>query len=235
MDEVQRIKQVYAKRDVSGKKELYSFFRDDALFASQQREAALIDLLKQYGISDLTNASILDVGCGNGSTLRDFLKYGARPENLHGIDLVSDRLEMAQSLSPNIDFRCGDASTLPWEDEKFDLIMQYTVFTSILDKHMRYKVAAEMLRVLKKDGLIIWYDYYLNNPKNPDVKGVRKKEIINLFPNCRIFLRKITIAPPIARLMAPYSRLLCYLLEKLRILNTHYLGGIKKNKQASKD
>jgi hypothetical protein len=61
-----------------------------------------------------------------------------------------------------------------------------------------------------------------------DVKGIGKKEIISLFPNCKFDFNKITLAPPIARIIAPYSYLVCYLLEKLKIFNTHYLVVIKK-------
>ena len=32
----------------------------------------------------------------------------------------------------------------------------------------------------------------------------------------------------IARAFAPYSWLLCYLLEKLKVFNTHYIGVIKR-------
>jgi len=85
-----------------------------------------------------------------------------------------------------------------------------------------------MLRVLKPEGIIIWYDFHINNPKNPDVRGVKKKEIHELFPNCEIYLKRITLAPPLTRLIAPCSPLVCYILEKLRIFNTHYIGVIKR-------
>ncbi len=86
-----------------------------------------------------------------------------------------------------------------------------------------------MLRVLKPQGLILWYDYHVNNPWNKDVRGVKRREIRRLFPGCRITLQPVTLAPPLARLLAPYSFLLCSLLEKLRIFNTHYLGVIGKS------
>jgi len=57
-------------------------------------------------------------------------------------------------------------------------IHQFTVFTSILDISMKQSIAGEMLRVLKPDGIILWYDYYRNNPMNPDVRGVKKREIV---------------------------------------------------------
>jgi hypothetical protein len=85
-----------------------------------------------------------------------------------------------------------------------------------------------MLRVVKPDGAILWYDFHVNNPRNPDVQGINNREIVRLFPNCRIDLRRITLAPPLARLLAPYSLLICYLLERLLVFNTHYLGVIRK-------
>lgn len=108
--------------------------------------------------------------------------------------------------------------------------MQFTVFTSILDESIKKNIATEMLRVVKTQGIIIWYDYYVNNPKNHDVKKVRKEEIYNLFSNCEIHLKRITLAPSLARAIAPCSMLTCYFLEKLIIFNTHYLGIIKKVK-----
>ena len=60
------------------------------------------------------------------------------------------------------------------------------------------------------------------------VKGVGKQEIKKLFPNCKFEFHRITLAPPIARLLVPVSWILCELLEKLKIFNTHYLAVIKK-------
>jgi len=163
-----------------------------------------------------------------GGILREFIKYGAKPENLYGIDLLSDRIEVARYLSPNINFICRDASNLPYKDDCFDIVMQFTVFTSILDSRMKRKIASEMFRVLKPTGILIWYDYHMNNPKNPDVRGVKKKEIYELFPNCEIYLRRITLAPPLARAIAPFSVILCQILKKIPFICTHYLGIIKK-------
>jgi len=55
------------------------------------------------------------------------------------------------------------------------------------------------------------------NPENPDVKGVNKREIYELFPNCDIYLKRITLAPLLARAIAPHSWLICYLFERLKI------------------
>jgi SAM-dependent methyltransferase len=228
MNEIERIKQVYERRKTEDKGRLYSYFNQASLFVTHQRERALIHSLKQLRFTDLSDRRILDIGCGSGGFLREFIKYGARPKNLYGIDLLEERIEKARELNPNIDFRCGDASNLPYEDHFFDIVMQFTVFTSILDSGMKEKIASEMLRVLKADGTIIWYDYYVNNPWNPDVKGVKKREIQELFPNCLLSLKRVTLAPPIVRTLVPFSTLLCLILDKVPFLRSHYLGKIRR-------
>ena len=165
-----------------------------------------------------------------GGVLRDFIKYGAKPKYLYGIDLLDDRIEIAKDISPNINFKCGDASNLPYKDEFFNVVVQFTVFTSVLKKEIKKDIAKEMLRVLKKEGIILWNDFSYNNPKNLDVKGIKKKEIIDLFPNCEFTFNKVTLAPPIVRFIAPRSWLLCYMFEKLSFLCTHYLVVIRKEK-----
>jgi ubiquinone/menaquinone biosynthesis C-methylase UbiE len=156
------------------------------------------------------------------------MKYGAKPENMHGIDLLPNAIEEAKRISPGIDFRCGNAESLPFRSESFDIVTQFTMFTSILDNGMKQNAAQEILRVLTPMGVILWYDYFVSKPSNRDVKGIGKVAIERLFPNCTFDFNKVTLAPPIARTIAPHSFLLCYLLEKIPWLRTHYLVVIKK-------
>lgn len=226
--EINRIEEAYERRKERIPPGFYSFFNCASLFAIQEKERAILDALKRNGINSLETKRILDIGCGSGVELRNLTRYGATPEYLYGIDLLAERIKRAENINPNINFKCLDASSLPFESSSFDLVMQFTVFTSILDSSMKRKIAEEMLRVLKKGGLIIWYDYHMNNPKNQDVRGVKKREIYELFPECRISLKRITLAPPINRLIAPHSWAVCYLLGQLKFLNTHYLGVVEK-------
>lgn len=89
-------------------------------------------------------------------------------------------------------------------------------------------MASAMCRAVKTDGLILWYDFRVGNPRNADVRGVSRREISALFPGCDIDLRPITLAPPVLRLLAPYSSLACHLLAQIPWLCTHYLGAIRK-------
>jgi ubiquinone/menaquinone biosynthesis C-methylase UbiE len=188
-----------------------------------------LDLLKRSGFENLQERKILEVGCGAGFWLREIIKWGANPSNLTGIDLIPDRIAHAKILCPAaVTLRCGNAEDLDFPDASFDLILQSTVFTSILSYKMKQRIAAEMLRLLRPDGSILWYDYHANNPWNPDVRGVKKPEIYRLFADCRIVLERIALPPPLCRALAPYSIILCCLLEKIPLLCTHYLGIIRK-------
>lgn len=229
MREVERVRKVYRERDRNGKYRDYSIFNPFALFIFQQREKAIIKALKSHGMIHLSDKEILDVGCGMGDILRQFISYGAKPEHLHGIDLLPERIKIAKKLSPDIDFQYGNADSLPFKKEYFDIILQFTMFTSILNTEMKKKIAVGLLAALKQNGIILWYDYHISKPSNSDVHGVKKREIKSLFPDCVFNFKRITLAPPITRILAPYSFLSCYLLEKIPFLCTHFLAVIKKH------
>jgi ubiquinone/menaquinone biosynthesis C-methylase UbiE len=227
--EVARIRQAYLQRETTVPKDRYSFFREENLLAHLDLHREILRLLRRFRHTNLGADKILDVGCGRGYWLRQLVQWGARPENLFGIDLIPDRIQEGKSLCPaGVTFQCGDATELGFEDTSFDLVLQFTVFTSILDRGMKFRVAAEMNRVLKPGGVILWYDYFVSNPKNPDVRGVSRKEILDLFPGLSISLQRITLAPPIARAVGPISPVLHHLLSSCKPLRTHYLGLFQK-------
>src|SRR5215469_15525839 len=194
--EESRIREAYARRR-SG--HLYSRFNPAYLLMVQERERRLLSLLCRHGCGSLEKKKILEIGCGNGDLLRDFIKWGAQPKNITGIELLSERVTEAIHLCPkDVDIHQANAAVLEFPDNSFDIVIQATVFTSVLDTTLKRQMASEMRRVVKSDGLILWYDYHMDNPKNPDVKGVTAREISGLFPRCKIHLQRITLAPPLA-------------------------------------
>ncbi len=227
MNEVEEIRCRYERRKkLPGN--LYTHFSSANLFIIHQREKKLLELLDCYGMNPLKDKRILDVGCGSGNWLRELLKYGAMPENLYGIDLLEERVAIGKRLSPNIHMEQGNAEHLDFPDKAFDIVLQSTVFTSVHDAGMKKKIAGEMFRVLKDNGIILWYDFRYNNPRNLDVKGVKKGEVKMLFPDCLYDFNTVTLAPPITRRLAGISWLACYLLEKVPLLRTHYMVVIQK-------
>ena len=220
----------------AGHKEHFSWASPASLFAIHDCERHTLELLKRYRHLPLAEKSILEVGCGTGAWLRHFVRWGARPENLAGVDLLAEDLARARLRLPaGVRLEVGSAAELRFPAASFDLALQATCFTSILDPELRRRTASEMLRVVKPDGLILWYDFHVNNPWNPDVRRVTKREIHELFPHCRIDLQRVTLAPPLARWVVPRSWLLAYLLNCVPLLRTHYLGAITKRNGAKAD
>jgi SAM-dependent methyltransferase len=227
-----RIRGAYGRRTDHSR---YSWFNRAHLLAMQEVEEAMLAALARHGRARLDDVDLLDVGCGKGGWLREFVKFGAQPHRLHGVDLLPDRIDEARRLCPmGTVLRCASATTLEFETARFDIVLQSMLFTSVLDPTMRQRIAAEMLRVVKPDGLIIWYDYYVSNPQNADVRAVSKRELRRLFPGCAIDLQRITLAPPLARRIAPRSRAVWSMLRAIPWLRTHYLAVIHHASRATK-
>lgn len=227
--EVARIREAYSRRN-GRTGDRYSFLNPAYMLEIQEREFELFSLFSRHKVPPLETSQVLEIGCGTGYWIRAFLQWGARPENLFGIDLLPERIALARKLCPQgVNLDCANAATLAFPDSSFDLVLQSTVFTSILDESMKQRVAREMLRVLKPCGFVLWYDFMFDNPQNPDVRGVRRSEIENLFPGSRIYSRRVTLAPPVGRLVGRYSPFFYHLLSRTKVLSTHYLCLIEKN------
>jgi ubiquinone/menaquinone biosynthesis C-methylase UbiE len=229
--EAERIRAEYQRRAREIPADYYSLANPGVLFAYQQRVRATLELLTTAQLLPLDDLRILDIGCGRGDWLADFESWGASRERLAGIDLDAERTAIATTRMGGADIRVGDASVLPWRDQQFDLVVLSTVFSSILDETMRTHVAAETVRVLKPAGVVLWYDFFVDNPSNRSVRGVRRADIERFFPGFHVELRRSTLAPPIARRVAPYSWFGATLLEALTVLNTHHLGVLYREKR----
>jgi len=222
-----RLHQVYADRAARlAGSDLYSLGNPAYLFAIQRRQQAVLRLLRREGLWPLAGKDVLEVGCGTGGVLLELLSYGVEPGRLHGTDLLAERAGAARRLLPHVAVTCADGGRLPYANGAFDAVLQFTVFSSILDAATCYTVASEMRRVLKPEGVIIWYDFWLN-PINKQTRGIRPEEVRALFPDCRVSLERITLAPPLARRLVPLTWSGALILEAARLLNTHYLAAIR--------
>ena len=109
---------------------------------SVKRYNRLYDLISGYVKED---SKILDVGCALGGFL-DFLnEKGCK--NLYGIDL--SEVYVDNSYGHNIKF--GDACSLPFEDNSFDIIMLTQVMEHLVDIR---KAVREIKRVLVDGGIV---------------------------------------------------------------------------------
>lgn len=224
------IRAEYARRDHDARyNDRYAPTNPAALLEIQQRQQAVAALLRRTMPRQVSALRLVDMGCGTGGPLQHWIGLGLAPEHCTGVDLLPERLAPAQTRLPvAVGLVAADAGRLPFADASFDIVSQFTMMSSVLDDAIRERAAAEMLRILKPGGMIVWYDFWLN-PNNRRTRGIGRREIRRLFPGCSYDVQRVTLAPPIARRLAPFSPLACRCIEALRAFNSHYLVGIRRS------
>ena len=116
---------------------------------------------------------VLDVGCGTGIHLERYQKAGCK---VFGIDQSPSMLQVARNrLGVSANLHMGDASNMPYSDNKFDLIIMSTVLHE-MPSAVRSAVINESKRTLKEDGRVLLIDFH-PGPIQP-LKGWINKSII---------------------------------------------------------
>ncbi len=123
---------------------------------------------------------VLEVAVGTGAALVEVLKRVDRTNVVHGVDLSPRMLEktkraVARLGFTNVDLRQGDARSLPFDDNSFDVLFNSYMLDLIPLDDMP-GVLNEFRRVLKKDGrlvlvnmskdqeIILWERFYRATP-----------------------------------------------------------------------
>jgi SAM-dependent methyltransferase len=92
----------------------------------------------------------------------------------------ADRIAAARARLPAIDFRCVDASALPFEPGFFDVALESTMFVQIVDDDLAGRIAAEMLRVTRRGGHIVLVDWRFARPRSGQ-RALSMRRIERLF------------------------------------------------------
>ncbi|MGE0752909.1 MAG: class I SAM-dependent methyltransferase [Variibacter sp.] len=116
----------------------------------------------------------LDVGCGTGAFTELILKHCA-PQSVSAVDPSPQQIAYARQKVAPATFHVGDALSLPFDDEQFDVVASALVFHFLPD---RAKAFAEMKRVLRPGGVMAGYTWQRSEkieraPYTPMMSGVQ--------------------------------------------------------------
>lgn len=228
--ERERIRSEYMRRAREIGDDRYAPWQRAEKLLRVTRSRIAAELLHKHGVFPKPEDRCLEIGFGSHGWLTELLDWGVRETALAGIDLDEPRVESTRRALPSADLRSGDATALPWAANTFRIAVTSTVFSSILDDVARTAVARELVRVLEPGGALIFYDFAYDNPKNDQVRKVDRADLTRLFPELRGSIRRVTLAPPLARLVAPLSWTLATALELVPWLRTHLIAVLVKER-----
>lgn len=221
------VRERYARRAAQDWR--YHLLNPAALLPAQERQRAIAAVLREHGLRDLEQLDLLEVGCGAGGNLLELLRLGFAPERLAGIELLPERVAQARRVLPaGVRLIEGDACAADIAPQSLDLVHQATVFSSLLDDAFQKQLADAMWRWLRPGGAVLWYDFVYDNPRNRDVRGVPLRRLRELFPQGRLTVRRLTLAPPIARRACALHPAFYPVFNALPWLCTHVLAWIEK-------
>ncbi len=186
-----------------------------------ERQAQLVALLDALP----PRATVLEVGCGAGEVLSQLRSALPADATVVGVDVLEDRLGAAADRGELV--AVADGRRLPFEDDRFDVVAFFTVFSSVPDADLRRELAAEATRVLASEGTILWYEMRVQST-NREVRPIGRHAVQDLFPACELDLVSISVLPPLARRLGRFDRRLYPVLARLPFLRTHYLGLLRQ-------
>ena len=115
---------------------------------------------------------VLDLGCGAGTDSLVAAQMVGSSGHVTGIDMTREMLAKARAAAAamgreNVQFVEGEAESLPFEDEAFDVVISNGVIDLIPDKGA---VFSELHRVLRPGGRIQIADVTIQNPVSEAAK-----------------------------------------------------------------
>jgi len=130
-------------------------FRDpkDYLSSGEIYAGKMVDILERSGVLVEPGTRILDFGCGDGMMLRHFREI-AKSGEVWGVDINGTEMTWCQQhLSPPFKFVTTTSFPhLPFEENYFDVIYSFSVFTHICDLAEAWLL--ELRRILRPGGVL---------------------------------------------------------------------------------
>lgn len=202
---------------------------DEVMFDSRLRQYG--DLFSTLALTPLGERRLLDAGCANGKWLEICCRrWGAQRIHCFGNDKREEPWRDWHQADPGteITFIHKPTHELDFAPQSFDVVHQSMMLSSIVDPDARTRAAEVLWSLLRPNGILISYDFWLN-PLNPNTVDIHWAELRRLFPHSRkVYARSLTLAPPLGRKLTMLRKPFLLALEKLRFMNTHLLVALKR-------
>lgn len=104
-------------------------------------------LLDATGVAE--DDKVLDVACGTGLVAREAASKVGSGGLVVGVDINVGMLAVARQKDPELDWGLGDVTTLPFDEQAFDVVVCQFALMYFPD---RRRALREMLRVLRSGG-----------------------------------------------------------------------------------
>lgn len=111
----------------------------------------LVEHLARYNlVSGNPESVVLDIGCGSGHGSNNL---SGRFKKIYGVDIAPEAIDYAKEnwSAPNVEFLLGSGTSIPFEDNFFDIAVALEVFEHVQDWR---KFLSEIKRVVKNDSLV---------------------------------------------------------------------------------
>ena len=165
----------------------------------------------------LNGKKVLEIGAGNGKTLRSILSQ--RPSEVYAIDISSKATEILSRKFQKSYVLKANILNLPFQKESFDVVVCFFTLNNLL-KSERKKAISEIHRVLKCKGMLIFSDFAIG-----DYRAVGKKIEVNtiILPN-KLILHSFSI-------IEMKSIFKSFKVEKLKMISSNPIRSQPKLKR----
>jgi SAM-dependent methyltransferase len=174
-----------------------------------------------------SGARVVDLGCGDGTLAGDADAARAGWEWI-GVDLRPEAIAAARDSFPGHSFVVASADAVPLDSTSVDVIVARLLFSSLPSSRLERAVAAEVGRLLRPGGWLVWLDLRYANPMNSAVHGLPTSRIAGLFPGWNRELRSAGLLPPLARRLGRATPVAYPALTALPVLRSHLVGRLQR-------
>jgi ubiquinone/menaquinone biosynthesis C-methylase UbiE len=206
--------ELYSRRTVEKGDDRDDLLRNRGLlFQYLANQRSICEALRPVaGLRSGRNAPVLDVGCGDGTSLLHLLELGFSAQMMHGIDIRPSVIERGRRRLPACTLSVADACNIPYPDATFDLVIESTMFVLVTEASIRANIAREMARVTKPGGFLLIVDWRYGGR---GYQAVTRRCLRSLYPGCDI-VRSVggALIPPVGRTVSKWCPSLYFLIHR---------------------